>query len=115
MHTQDLNEQKGQADQRNFESQFRDGLEFWTSEDGSLLSIVIDNGAAWRQRLRFNHPSVWEHEKFDPTRAKPGYVERVWAGLDFFDGGGQKRGKVWRIADHETPFAVMIYELQNPR
>lgn len=79
------------------------------------MEVVIDRLEGWQDRLKSNHPSLWQHEEFDETRAKPRYVYRHWAGKDFFDGGFQRRGRVWSLTDTPTPFEVMDYELTKPR
>lgn len=102
------------ADSREFARTFHDGCAFWTSEDGSLMAVVIDRAEGWQDRLKFYHQSIWQRETFDETRAKPSYVYRHWAGSDFFDGGFQRRGKIWSLTDTPTPFEVMNYELTIP-
>lgn len=103
------------VDSREFARTFHDGCEFWTSQDGSMLQIVIDRVKGWQDRLKFNHPSIWEHEEFDESRAKPRYVYRHWAGKEYFDGGFQFKGKLWSLTDKPTPFEVMDYELAISR
>lgn len=102
------------ADSREFARTFRNGLEFWTSEDGSLMAVVIDRAEGWQDRLKFYHQHIWQREAFDETRAKPRYVYRHWTGKDFFDGGFQRRGKIWSLTDTPTQFEVMEYELTKP-
>lgn len=104
-----------EADSREFARTFRNGCAFWTSEDGSLMAVVIDRTEGWQKRIQFHHQSIWQHEEFNETRAKPRYVYRHWAGKDYFDGGFQRRGKLWSLSDTPTPFEVMYYELTIPR
>jgi hypothetical protein len=97
---------------KKFFDYFNDGCEFWTSEDGSLMSLVIARRKDWAEVLQRN----FEHRlnsPIDSSKGKPGFVYQEWAGRDFFDGPGcgQRRGKVWRIADHVTPFHVIQYPL----
>lgn len=95
---------------RKFRREFREPCEFWTGEDGTLMSLVIARGDYAEQALSEHHAFV--DETFDPTRVKERFVyrARLEEGEDF----GRAR-VCWRCTDEPTPFPVLEYELQIPR
>lgn len=97
------------TDQKAFMRTFARPCEFWSSEDGDLMSLVIARSPNAKQLLKTHY--AFQRERFDPRRLKPKYVQREWTGAEFFDGNGQRRGKIWRPTDSVTPFPVFEYEL----
>lgn len=97
-----------------FKKVFHDPCEFWTSEDGMLLSLVIADSEGYEKRLREHW--TFAREEFDPSRLKKRYAYREWVGHEYFDGNsGRRSGKVWRLCDEPTEFRVIEYELKIPR
>lgn len=97
--------------ERKFQKYFSRGCEFWTSEDGSLQSLVIANREDWAEVLQFEFAHRLNGQ-FDPTKGKHLWTEQEWAGSDYFDGNsGTRAGKVWRLTDEPTPFSVIEYPL----
>lgn len=95
-----------------FERMFTEPLEFWTSEDGSLLALVIKRRPDYLEVLKA-HYIFTKGEEFDPAQIKEAYVEQEWVGKEHFDGGsGQKRGKVWRVTQTPNEFPVYEYTLK---
>lgn len=98
------------ADKKRFLKDFREGLEFWTSEDGSLISIAIMNTEKWKDVLLANYSH--RIKDFNERHARPRWASREWAGGEYFDGRcGRTRGKIWRLTDEVTPFGVIEYDL----
>lgn len=87
---------------------FLDGCQFWTSEDGNACEFVIMRHDHWRSDLKYQHPS--ERLDWSKMTNRCAWVEMEWVGGDYFDGGNQKRGKVWRLTDQKTPFPVYAVE-----
>lgn len=101
-------------EQRKFEKAFRDGCEFWTSEDGTRISIAIMDSEGWQKRLVENNPHIFSHQKhqFDETRCQRRFVYQAWAGREYFDGPYScQSGKVWRLTDSPSPYPVIDYNL----
>ena len=93
---------------------FSEPCEFWTSEDGSLLSLVILPSDNAPELLKAHH--AFQNEPFDPTRIKSRHAVKEWVGQEFFDGrSGRQKGKIWRVTDEITEFPVLEYELASPR
>lgn len=90
---------------RKFKEYFREVAEFWTVEDGMLMSLVIVRSPDAECLLKEHR--VFKNEPFEPGRMKPKFAYR---GL--IEGW---RGNVWLTGDEETPYPVFEYELQIPR
>lgn len=99
-------------DQRAFESFFKNGADFWSSEDGTLMALVIDRRADWAEVLQREFSHVFVNHKFHAQFMKPKFVYRHWVGQEWFDGScGQVRGKIWTVTDEPTDFPVYEYDL----
>lgn len=88
---------------------FRHPCQFWTSEDGDACEIVIlpsDDSLEIICREFDEAGRLMLNEK----TVRCGFVRREYVGAEFFDGGYQKRGCVWRISDKPTPFPVHIVD-----
>lgn len=102
--------------EKRFRKEFAEGMEFWTSQDGTLMSIAVCFSPHWpkilRERVLFRNPQY----KFKPSRVKVRYAYREWAESEYFYFKGDKgdKGKVWRIGTEKTPFQVYEYELEQP-
>lgn len=96
-----------------FKKEFTNGMEFWTSQDGTLLSIAICFSPHWMETLSEKVRARNPRKRFKPSRIKLRYAFREWpeAGYYYFKGD---RGKVWTLGDEKTPFAVYEYELEIP-
>jgi len=107
---------KTTREQKLFNAAFNRGAAFWTSEDGTMMSIVIARVPDWQEVLQFEYEHIFAKQPFDETRAKPKFAEREWIGKDWFDGNsGTTRGKIWRTTEEETPYPVFEYELEFPQ
>lgn len=99
--------------EKRFKKEFSDGMEFWTGEDGMLLSIAVCFTPHWPKVLRERVLARNPKHKFKPSRVKIGYAYREWLEPEFFYHKGDK-GKGWRIRKQPTPFQVYEYELEQP-
>ena len=99
--------------EKRFKKEFENGVEFWTSQDGTLLSIAVCFSTNWPKILRERVLSRNPRRRFKPSRVKIGYAYREWAEPEYFYFKGDK-GKVWRIGKEKTPFQVYEYELESP-
>lgn len=97
--------------EKRFKKDFKNPMEFWTSEDGSLMSVAVAFSPDWPTLLREKIKSLGQ--KFKKSRVKSRYAYREWAEREYWYFAGDK-GKVWRIGDTETPFEVYEYELETP-
>lgn len=79
--------------------------DFWTGEDGMLVSLVTKDDDEAEARLRKHY--VFHKEEFDPTRMKKRFVER-----GRLEGSP---GAVWLCTDIPNEFRVIEYELLYPR
>lgn len=103
-------------DELAFKKTFTNGCGFWTSEDGSLTELVIEERDDWREVLKREFAHVFEHEKFNEKRWCLKHVARSWVGKEWFNGpNSSRRGKLWSFSDKPTPFVVVAYELEIPR
>lgn len=99
--------------EKQFKKYFTHGAEFWTSQDGMLLSVAVCFSPNWpkvlREMVKLRNPT----KGFKPSRVKIGYAYKEWAEREYFYFKGDK-GKVWRIGKEKTPFQVYEYELEQP-
>ena len=89
--------------EKQFKKHFKDGMEFWTSEDGrhgTLISIAVCFTPNWPKVLRERVISRNPGKAFKRSRVKVRYAF--------------KKGKVWEIGDDPTPFQVCEYEFSRP-
>lgn len=99
--------------EKRFKKEFENGMEFWTSQDGTLMNVAICFTPEWPKRLKELVEARGTKNKFKPNRVKRRYVFREWAESEYFFFKGDK-GKVWTLTDEATPFPVYDYELEFP-
>lgn len=81
--------------QQKYLREFSEPCEFWTSEDGMLVSLAIIPGEGAIDKLKSHF--AFAKQTFDKKRVKKRYAYQEWVGSEYFDGGsGQSKGKVWR-------------------
>ena len=89
-----------------FNADFSEPVEFWTSVDGSLECFVAKRSEDAKNIIKKNYH--FRMVDWDKCRFYDAFVYRAWAGMEFYDGGGQKRGKVWRITEDDTGMPVTV-------
>lgn len=96
-----------------FEKDFEHGMEFWTGEDGDLVSIAITRRPDWANVLneQYHHRFESRHEKFDASRGRKRFVRRRRAEPEEWS----SCRRVWECCDEPTPFPVIEYELKFPQ
>lgn len=97
---------------KQFKKDFKDGLEFWTSQDGTLMSVAVCFSIDWPKRLKAAVEARGEQLK--ANRVKVRYAFKEWAEREYFFWKGDK-GKVWRLQDTETLFQVYDYTFEIPK
>lgn len=99
---------------RKFRREFAEPCEFWTGEDGMLMSLVIERRPDWADAMKQHY--VFHKETFDLSRGKERFVRRENMDADdrenWRDSGSRA---MWRCCDEVTPFPVVEYQLEFPR
>ncbi len=100
---------------------FAEPLDFWTGDDGMLMSYVVRRDVDWQKMLRehyhFFHDSpinpgeIVGREAFDLGQAKERYVYR---GSPEDRDDWPTRTRLWLLCDEPTPFPVIEYVLKVP-
>lgn len=98
--------------EKRFKKEFQAPMEFWTGEDGTLMSVAIAFSPKWVKKLR-EHIEIRCRQKFKTARVRKRFAFREWAEREYWYFSGTK-GKVWRLGDTPTPFPVYEYELERP-
>jgi hypothetical protein len=96
---------------KKFESMFKNGCQFWSSEDGNEGELVIMRRPDFREVIAREFDYLLRKIS-TPLRDMPtreAFVYREWVGHEFYD-STRRTGMVWRICDGPTECPVMVID-----
>jgi hypothetical protein len=94
---------------KKFNEDFSEPQKFWTSEDGNLVCFVTRRSPNAISEIKdfFNDLGInWSKCKFYDA-----FVYKEHVGNEFYDGGSQSHGFVWRITEEDTGMPVTVCDL----